>query len=66
MPASEDLNIAVTSGNCGNPRRRGAGRAAIPETGQAAWLAEAAAAEDALVAKTGKFRTWRALRDLNS
>jgi hypothetical protein len=31
MPASERPNTAIASGNCGNPRRRGAGRGR-PET----------------------------------
>jgi len=48
MPASKGPNIAITSGNCGNPRRRGAGKGARP--------AEAAATETALVEKIGRFR----------
>ena len=51
MPAAEGPDIPVTSGNCGNPRRRGAGRgAARDKAARAAEAAEAAAAENALVA----------------
>jgi hypothetical protein len=56
MPPSEGPNMAITSGNCGNSRRHGAGRAAARDTGQAARAAEAAAAENPLIAKIGKFR----------
>jgi hypothetical protein len=57
MPPNNVPDWHIASGNCGNPRQRGSGKgAARAKAAQLAEAAEAGAAENALIAKIGKFR----------